>query len=253
MSERGVEERERRDVRWRWRWLEATRPRRLLLLLGCLLALVAIWWLGLAAVQPGTPDYDLTVSRTIQALRSAPLQEVMRWISLPGYEPWNLIVVGVGTLLVGWRFEWRTGAFLLALTGGQGLTNHLLKTAVGRPRPTDDLVDVFVASPGNSFPSGHVMFYTVFFGFLLFLFWSRLAQSWRRALLVLGALAMMLLVGPSRLYLGAHWLSDVIAAHLIGLMFLLPAIELYIARVAPSAPGVAARAVEPERTQASSL
>jgi undecaprenyl-diphosphatase len=79
----------------------------------------------------------------------------------------------------------------------------------------------------NSFPSGHTVHYVVFFGFLCFLVFTLLrprALRWA----MLGLLAgMMLLVGPARIHLGAHWASDVLGGYLFGAAMLLGIISLY--------------------------
>jgi hypothetical protein len=97
-------------------------------------------------------------------------------------------------------------------------------------------VDVFMPVAGNSFPSGHVMFYTVFFSFLLFFAVTRLPRSLWRAVAVILTGGLIVSVGPSRMYLGAHWLSDVIAAYLFGIIILVFGIEFYLRDLAPRAP-----------------
>ena len=111
----------------------------------------------------------------------------------------------------GLRWGWRTGGYLALISALQGAANWLIKAALGRPRPLDPLVRVLGAEQGNSFPSGHVMFYTVFFGFVLFLAWTRLRSGIVRGAVIAAAAALVVGVGPSRIALGAHWLSDVLA------------------------------------------
>lgn len=237
---------EERRVRQRWYWLRETRPRRLVLLGGCLVALFLITQLGLLSIQHPILTSDVWATHEIQEVNFPGVLTTLRLVSMPGYTPWNIIVVALGVLLAAWRLDRRTGAYLLALTAAQGLANTVIKNLVGRPRPTSDLVEVFFVSAGKSFPSGHVMFYTVFFGFLFFLYWTRIGRSIPRYLLLALFAALVLLVGPSRLYLGAHWLSDVIAAYLLGFAILLPAIELYIERIAPPTHVIADTAVAEE-------
>ena len=107
------------------------------------------------------------------------------------------------------------------------LTGELVK----RPRPSTELIQLRI-DPQEiegfpSFPSGHTVHYTVFFGFLGFLAATRLkppALSW----LLLGVLAgLVLLVGPARIYLGAHWSSDVMGGYLLGGAVLAIGVNLY--------------------------
>ncbi len=107
--------------------------------------------------------------------------------------------------------------------------NILLKELVARPRPSEALVSVFEPLPQYSYPSGHVMYYVVFFGFLAFLAASlpKLEPRWRIFLLSV-SLPLILLVGVSRIYLGAHWPSDVVGAYLFGGLYLIVLILIYL-------------------------
>jgi undecaprenyl-diphosphatase len=71
------------------------------------------------------------------------------------------------------------------------------------------------------------VFYTVFFGFLLFLAYVLLKESWRRTLLIGFFAVLVLLVGPSRIYTGEHWASDVAGAYLLGALTLVANIAFY--------------------------
>ncbi len=109
------------------------------------------------------------------------------------------------------------------------LLNLLLKVQVGRPRPTADLVHIVQEALGYSFPSGHVMAYIAYWG-LLFAFGIILFKGrhwWRTALLITSATFVML-IGPSRIYLGDHWASDVLGAYLIGEALLGLAVGVYL-------------------------
>jgi undecaprenyl-diphosphatase len=180
--------------------------------------------------------FDLAPTRALQAISNTLFLQCMVVISLFGFMPWSAITVAGGVLLVSVLLGWKDGGYLLLLTAVQAVANHLIKQAVGRPRPLTTLVDVFMPVSGNSFPSGHVMFYTVFFGFLLFLAVTRLPRSLWRAVAVMLTGGLIVSVGPSRMYLGAHWLSDVIAAYLFGIIILAFGIEFYLRDLAPRAP-----------------
>ena len=105
--------------------------------------------------------------------------------------------------------------------------NVWAKELIRRPRPAIDLVNVFRILDSYSFPSGHVMFYVGFFGFLWFLIFTLLRHSLPRMLL-LGLLgSLILLVGLSRIYLGQHWASDVLGAYLLGGLTLAAILQFY--------------------------
>jgi membrane-associated phospholipid phosphatase len=103
----------------------------------------------------------------------------------------------------------------------------LVKQMVGRPRPSADLVTVFKNLNDYSFPSGHVMFYIGFFGFLWFLAYILFKHSFRRTLFLVFLASLVALIGVSRSYLGQHWASDVLGAYLLGSLTLVVNILIY--------------------------
>ena len=105
----------------------------------------------------------------------------------------------------------------LAVFGGM-LLNFLLKHVFVRPRPRFD--NPLLNLTTYSFPSGHTLMATVFYGTLGFLIVTRVRNWRRRGLAISATAAMILLVGFSRIYLGAHYLSDVLAAIAEGLAWL---------------------------------
>jgi undecaprenyl-diphosphatase len=122
----------------------------------------------------------------------------------------SLVAILLGTLGLRWE------AIVSILAGvSSGALNTLVKIVIRRPRPTEDLVHVFQSLNSYSFPSGHTMFYMTFFGFLLFLAFVLLKHSWKRRLLI------------SRMYLGEHWGSDVLAGYLLGSLTLILTIQIY--------------------------
>jgi len=173
-----------------------------------------------------TPSFpvDLQITLAIQSIDSSYFEGLMRLVSWPGFLPQSILI----TLLIAFilyisGLHWESvTALLTAIVSG--LTNELVKSLIQRPRPTVDLVDVFAVLKSYSFPSGHVMFYVSFFGFIWYLAYTLLKQSWIRSLLLGFFGGLILLVGVSRIYLGQHWASDVLGAYLLGSLILVGSI-----------------------------
>ncbi len=170
---------------------------------------------------------DLAITRLLQAFHPSWFDALMRAVSWPGFMPQSVIVVIVLCLPVyaaGLRWE-ALAAVCAAL--GETLLNLLAKAIIHRPRPPADVVQVVKMLASFSFPSGHVMFYSGFFGFLWFLAYTHLKPSLARSLILVGFGLLVGLVGVSRIYLGEHWASDVAGGYLLGGLGLFLIVRLY--------------------------
>lgn len=192
-----------------------------------ILAVIVFGVLAFLARTVAYFSFDVVITHELQAYRAAWFDSLMRGVSWIGFGPQVVEVAAIFVLLlaaIGLRWE-----ALVALLAGAAseAANFVAKLVVHRPRPTADLVHVLQEVKGYSFPSGHVMFYTAFFGFLWFLTYSLLKHSWRRSVLLFLFISLVVLVGPSRIYEGEHWASDVFGAYLLGSLTLLAAIAFY--------------------------
>src|SRR5262245_36890524 len=168
----------------------------------------------------------------------------MRVESWPGYTPQVYAVTGLlAGLLAALRL--RREAWFLFFAAGGPLVAGLVKLAVHRARPAADLVTVVRHLASMSFPSGHVVWATTVGGFLAFVAARTIEPAGARRIVTVGLLVFILLMGPSRVYLGEHWTSDAIGGYLFGILWLALTIEIYRRR-APgprtdrgSAPGTA--------------
>src|SRR5579862_9006292 len=164
-------------------------------------------------------DFDLDVSHWIQALPwPVGFDTLMRVESFAGDNLWSSTSVVLVVLIVLLAIRARRAAvvLLLVVLVGQGFILGV-KEIISRPRPTKELVNVAIhAEEEYSFPSGHTVHYTLFFGFQWFLAWRMTGpRALRWTLLgILGAVVGV--IGLCRVYLGAHWVTDVLAGYLLG-------------------------------------
>jgi len=151
--------------------------------------------------------WDLSFARWLAGERGANGTDFFRAISLVG-SPGTSLAVGAAVAFVLYRRrELARAAFLPLVLGGAELSNLILKLAFHRTRP--EVASVHLDT--YSFPSGHAMISTAAYGALAYLAWRRLETRRARVLLWVAVLTLVVLVGFSRLYLGVHYLSDVLA------------------------------------------
>jgi undecaprenyl-diphosphatase len=192
-----------------------------------LLALTAVLLVLIRQAGANPLPLELKISQGLQELPDTWLPYLMALISLWGYMPWSALVVAASAWgLARWVNRW-TGLYFLTIAVAQGVINTALKNIIARPRPIEPLARVMLPNSGYSFPSGHVMFYTTCFGLLIYLLLLERNRSILRNISLIILAALIVLVGPSRLYLGAHWLADVIAGYLLGALLLAWAIVVY--------------------------
>lgn len=191
---------------------------------------IAIVFAALSILAANFPYFpiDLKITRGIQTIPYPWFSKLMQVVSLVGYGPYNYIMIGgvaLGLVILGFYLEAivsTANAVVITLLG------LFLKSVIHRPRPTADLVRVFTHLGEYSFPSGHVLLYTSFFGFLLFLTYTTLSKKSRIFNIFLAVeVFFIVMVGPSRIFLGAHWASDVTGAYMLGSLWVLFVIYVY--------------------------
>ena len=165
-------------------------------------------------------SYDPSVTASAVSERTGPLTLAAEVLSFVGSE----VSVGVLTvavlawLVVGhraWRTAWIVGGSM-ALAGVMTLA---IKHLVLRPRPP--AMDVLGSlDHGYSFPSGHTLFSTAFFGLVAGLVVCGSGQVWMRWAVLSGWVLVSAAIGLSRLYLGYHWLTDILAGWSLGMAVL---------------------------------
>lgn len=142
---------------------------------------------------------------------------VMRVVSNSGSAlAWQIVTIALALVLLV-RRRIRLAVFVIVTNLGSSLLNTFVKTATDRARPVVN--HPLLHEPGMSFPSGHAQAAVAGYGTLLFVVLPYVRGVWRRVV-VLVAVLMVLAIGFSRIALAAHFVSDVLAAYVLGLAWL---------------------------------
>ena len=170
---------------------------------------------------------DMSITARLQKQKNPGFRNFMYWVSEVGFWQWS-VPQTIGVAGIFWALRFRLEALFILLTTSSNILNSIVKRLIKRPRPNKELVSVVRVINEPSFPSGHVMHYTNFYGLLIYL----LATNWKpgrlRNSLIALCTGMIATIGPSRIYLGAHWPSDVMAGYLYGGLWFGGIITLYL-------------------------
>src|SRR6184192_2650460 len=174
--------------------------------------------MALAIVNPlAGPDHE--VAGWFHAHLTRTFVAVLHAFTNFGSGEWIGIAVFALVLFFAWKRWWPSLVTLIVAVPGGMLLNEWLKLAVHRQRPFVD--GPFVDWSGYSFASGHTIAATLLYGqLLLFVLPALKARHWR-LLCTFSAISLILLVGFSRIALGAHFLTDVLAAIFFGISWLM--------------------------------
>ncbi|MFF7178692.1 phosphatase PAP2 family protein [Streptomyces sp. NPDC008121] len=201
-----------------------------------LLALVAFGWPPLLAL-----DRSVTDTLHDNAVAEPGLVRLNRVLSDWVWDPLTMrALIAAAVVALWWHRERRLALWLVVTTALAAAVQQGLKAAVGRERPSwTDPVDT---AHFAAFPSGHAMTAMVSCGLLLWVLALHWRETWRGwSLLTVAAVVSVLGVGWTRVYLGVHWPSDVVAGWLLGWTFVAVAIVTYrgkgAGREGPGRPG----------------
>lgn len=163
------------------------------------------------------PQYlDIHISKEIQENQSTGLNDFMIWISWLGRTSVSVIVVIVLSLAL-MILKYKREAILLFSTLLSGIIGLFFKVLINRPRPSKEFVNLLEDTKYQSFPSGHVLFYTVFFGALILMILNaKKLTNKSKTILSLVCLSIIFIGAVSRVYLGAHWFTDVLGGFILG-------------------------------------
>jgi membrane-associated phospholipid phosphatase len=197
-----------------------------------LLILLSSAFVALTFAVEGTPylPIDLTIAHAVQSVQLPGLDALLKFVGWFGYPPQVNVEMALIFLALWFLHQrWEAVSFAFA-TVGIAVVGVMFKLAVDRPRPSPNLIRVLnpaLDGGHQSYPAGHVEVYIATLGILLYMLWVRpVHRPWQTILMIILG-GMILLIGPSRIYVGEHWFSDVLGALLLGLIWLLLSIRLY--------------------------
>jgi len=160
---------------------------------------------------------DLRIENLFYAWRTLPAVKVFLWLTFLGEKSmivvFALMISGILWLL---KKNWQI-LIMWFIIAGSALSVWLTKMFFDRPRP----INAVYLETSASFPSAHATLAVVFCGFVVFLLLSYLKKKKYKLLSLLSGLAVILVIGFSRIYLGVHYFSDVWAGYLLGLLWLI--------------------------------
>jgi len=170
---------------------------------------------------------DLVITVGIQSIHFVPFDNLLIAISWLGFWPQaGFISMLIVVVILFFGLQWEAMSAISAALAAS-LLNVFIKDLIQRPRPANAIVHVMARLNDFSFPSGHVMFFVGFYGFIGFLVFSLLKPSLKRTLILIVIGLLVGLVGISRIYEGEHWASDVLGAYLLGTLTLIAIIGFY--------------------------
>jgi undecaprenyl-diphosphatase len=174
--------------------------------------------------------FDLAITQFVQAWRPEWFVDAMRAVAWAGSTAGYLVVAPLVGGIMLWRGRKRLALATLLVTVGN-LMHPLIKVLVQRPRPGADEIAILQAAEGFSFPSGHAFGAVAFYGFLVYL---ALAYRVRhRSVIVAALVGVIMLIGFASVYLGRHWMTDVLGGWLLGGLWLAVYIPLVRGWISP--------------------
>lgn len=170
---------------------------------------------------------DVAISRELQEDVPAVLQPFMAMVSFFGAS-WVASASILSASVVFFLLSYQREAMFVLGTFAADSVNMLIKFIINRPRPSSSFVEVLQKMTDPSFPSGHVVHYVVFFGFLYVVVLSLWKPRKRTGFVVSFVFfGLVIFISLSRVYLGVHWATDVLGGYMLGFAMLWSMLHFY--------------------------
>lgn len=192
------------------------------LFVGMLTAIAALFffaWLTDEMLEGDVESFDYTVRAFVHQFAFPALTGVMQFVSFLGSTLF-LVTLGIAAVITFHLLKRRRATVIYAITTiGSAILLVTLKIAFKRNRPEPFFDTILPAS--YSFPSGHSLASFCFYGALAAIITVRVEKLWLKIIVWTAAAVLIALIGISRIYLGVHYPSDVLAGFIIGLIWVI--------------------------------
>ena len=183
---------------------------------------------------------DAAITLRLQKRNHPVIDKLLKLVSWPGFSPQSRLLPPTISAIL-WMMGFRLESIFQMLAWGTGVISFSVKRVMRRARPGPDHPNIRVVVAnigGSSFPSGHVLNYMGVYGFLNYLAFTWVRPAFLRRAIVGFLTGLLTLVGPSRVYLGHHWFTDVMASYCLGIAYVIGLTSVYrrIRRWASSKP-----------------
>lgn len=169
-------------------------------------------------------SFDNPIIDVVQGAQAPWLTSVMKTFTTIGSTTTVALLALVTLALLLWKKHRAQALLFVVALAGTGILNQVLKFIFKRERPDfDRLIDI----GGYSFPSGHTMMAFSLYTILAYIIWRNLRNVWSRMGITILAIFMIVMIAVSRIYLGVHFPSDVVAGMLASAVWLFASIAVY--------------------------
>lgn len=177
-------------------------------------SLIGFSMMALAISTQNIMTFDQTIISFVQGLETQGITSVMKFFTFIG-DTQAVIVISLLFLLFLYKVLKNRSELILfiVVVSGTPILNGLLKNFFQRARPE---LNRLIEIGGYSFPSGHAMNALTVYGIISFLLWRHIPTQIGRTMLIVISSVFILMIGLSRIYLGVHYPSDIIAGYFAG-------------------------------------
>ncbi len=167
-------------------------------------------------------QFDVFIVEHVPSVRAEWITSFMLFLALlGGTKVMAALTLILMIILVLWQKKWTAVLPPMLIMGGTALLNMTVKEWIGRARPE---INYLIEQPGYSFPSGHTMAAVSFGGLCIYLIYHYVDRKMIRILSIVVALVLFVLMGISRMYLGVHFLTDILGGTLFSITWIALAI-----------------------------